>query len=159
MQNNKTRSFFCTRCIICLPFLFGFFFGESGVEKHLFCFFWFCLVSENTAQSNKNKKTRLRSLAADTSCELDVSWHDGDAFGVNGAQVGVLEEADEVGLGCLLEGQDGGGLEAQVSLEILGDLVDKALEWELADQQLGGLLVATDLAQGHGSMPVAVGLF
>jgi len=29
--------------------------------------------------------------------ELDVLRHDGDAFRVDGAEVGVLEEADEVG--------------------------------------------------------------
>ena len=41
---------------------------------------------------------------------------------MDGAEVGVLEEADEVGLGGLLEGEDGGGLEAEVGLEVLGDL-------------------------------------
>ena len=35
--------------------------------------------------------------------------------------------ADEVGLGGLLEGQDGRRLEAQVGLEVLGDLADQAL--------------------------------
>ena len=49
------------------------------------------------------------------------------------AQVGVLEQADEVGLGSLLEGQDGRGLEAQVGLEVLGDLADEALEGELRE--------------------------
>ena len=81
---------------------------------------------------------------------LDVLGHDGDALGVDGAQVGVLEEADEVRLGRLLEGEDGGGLEAEVRLEVLGDLADEALERELADQQLGGLLVLADLTERDG---------
>lgn len=46
---------------------------------------------------------------------------DRDALGVDGGQVGVLEERDEVGLGSLLEGHDGGRLEPQVGLEVLGD--------------------------------------
>ena len=56
---------------------------------------------------------------------------------MDGAQVGVLEQTHEVGLGGLLEGEDGGALEAQVALEILGDLADEALEGELTDEQVG----------------------
>ena len=77
---------------------------------------------------------------------------------MDGAQVGVLEEADEVGLGGLLEGEDGGGLEAEVGLEVLGDLADEALEGELADEELGGLLVLADLTKRDGTGAVAVGL-
>ena len=58
----------------------------------------------------------LSALAADAAGELDVLGHDGDALGVDGAEVGVLEETDQVRLGCLLEGEDGGGLEAKVRL-------------------------------------------
>ena len=93
----------------------------------------------------------LRALATDAAGELDVLGHDGDALGVDGAQVGVLEEADQVGLRRLLQGQDGARLEAQVRLEVLRDLADEALERQLADQQLGRLLVLADLAQGDGA--------
>merc|ERR1719422_317275 len=51
----------------------------------------------------------LGPLSADPPGELDVLGHDGDPLGVDGAQVGVLEEADQVGLGRLLEGTDGRG--------------------------------------------------
>ena len=85
----------------------------------------------------------LGALATDAAGELDVLGHDGDALGVDGAEVGVLEEANEVGLGRLLEGDDGRRLEAQVSLEVLGDLADEALERQLADQELGRLLGGT----------------
>ena len=77
---------------------------------------------------------------------------------MNGAQVGVLEEANEVGLRSLLKGEDGGSLEAQVALEVLGDLADETLEGELADEEVGRLLVPADLAEGDGSGAVAVGL-
>lgn len=49
---------------------------------------------------------------------------DGDTLGVDGAQVGVLKERDEVRLNRLLERTDSGRLEAEVGLEVLGDLTD-----------------------------------
>ena len=101
---------------------------------------------------------RLGALTADAAGKLDVLWHDGDTLGVDGTEVGVLEEANEVGLGCLLEGKDGRGLETKVSLEVLGDLADETLEWELADEELGGLLVPADLTESHGTWTVAVRL-
>ena len=58
---------------------------------------------------------------------------DGDTLGVDGAQVGILEERDEVCLNGLLESTDGGALEAQIGLEVLSDFTDKTLEGELAD--------------------------
>ena len=100
----------------------------------------------------------LGALPADAAGQLDVFGHDGDPLGVDGAQVSVLEQADQVGLAGLLESHDGGALEAQVGLEVLGDLPHQTLEGQLADQQLGGLLVPADLPQSHGTGPVAMGL-
>ena len=77
---------------------------------------------------------------------------------MDGAKVGVLEEANEVGLGGLLEGKDGRSLEAEVGLEVLGDLTDETLEGELADEEVGGLLVTTDLTESDGTGAVTVGL-
>lgn len=88
---------------------------------------------------------------------MDVLLLDGDTAGVDGAEVGVFEEGDEVGLDGLLEGADGGRLEAQVGLEVLGDFTDEALEGELADEQLGGFLVATDFTQSDGSYLLLAG--
>ena len=87
---------------------------------------------------------------------MDVLWHDGDSLGVDGAQVGVFEETDQVSLAGLLKGHDGRALETQVGLEVLGDFSDEALERQLADQQLGRLLVATDLTKGHGTGAVTM---
>ena len=89
---------------------------------------------------------------------MDVLGHDGDTLGVDGAQVGVLEQANKVGLGRLLEGEHGRALEAQVRLELLSDLTHQTLERELADEQLSGLLVAADLTESDGARSVAVGL-
>ena len=102
--------------------------------------------------------SELGTLPADTAGKLDVLGHDGDTLGVDGAQVGVLEETDQVGLAGLLESHDSRALEAKVSLEILSDLTDQALEGQLADEELGGLLVSPDLTEGHCAGPVPVGL-
>ena len=100
----------------------------------------------------------LSTLATDTAGQLDVLGHDGHTLGVDGAQVGVLEQTNQVGFAGFLQGHDGGALEAQVGLEVLGDFTDQALEGQLADQQLGALLVATDLTESDGTWPVTMGL-
>jgi hypothetical protein len=100
----------------------------------------------------------LGALATDAAGELDVLGHDGDALGVDGAQVGVLEQPDEVRLRGLLESQHRVALEPQVGLEVLGDLADEALERELADEQLRALLVFADLPERDGAGAEAVRL-
>ena len=77
---------------------------------------------------------------------------------MDGAQVGVLEESDQVSLAGLLQSHDGGALEAQVGLEVLGDFTDQTLEWQFPDEELGALLVPPDLSQSHGTGPVPVRL-
>ena len=99
----------------------------------------------------------LSALATDAAGQLDVLGHDGHALGVDGSQVGVLEQAHQVGLSSLLQGQHGAALEAQVGLEVLGDLTHQALEGQLADQQLRALLVLADLTQSHCTRAVSAG--
>ncbi len=77
---------------------------------------------------------------------------------MDGAQVGVLEERDEIGLDRLLQRTDGRRLEAEVRLEVLRDLTDQALEGELPDEQLRRLLVATDLSERDRAGLVPMGL-
>ena len=55
------------------------------------------------AKSEVQTAGRSRALATETAGELDVLGLDGDALGVDGGEVGVLEEGDEVGLGRLCE--------------------------------------------------------
>jgi len=100
----------------------------------------------------------LGALATDPPGQLDVLGHDGDPLGVDGTQVGVLEESHEVGLTGFLQGHHGGALEPEVGLEVLSDLPHQTLERQLANEELGGLLVAPDLPEGHGAGPVPVGL-
>ncbi len=77
---------------------------------------------------------------------------------MDGAEVGVFEETDEVSLSGLLEGEDGGALESEVVLELRSDLADESLEGELSDEELGGLLETSDLAEGDGAGSESVGL-
>ena len=100
----------------------------------------------------------LRAFTTDTASELDILGHDGNTLGVDGAQVGIFEKTNKVGLGGFLEGQDGRSLESKIRLEILGDLTNKTLEGQLADEKVGGLLVTTDLTKSNGSGSVTVGL-
>jgi len=104
------------------------------------------------------QERRLRALTTDAAGKLDVLGHDGHTLGVDGGEVGVLEKANQVGLSGLLEGKDGRALEAEISLEVLGNLTDKALERQLADEELSGLLVTADLAKGDSAGSVTVGL-
>ena len=84
-------------------------------------------------------------LSADPASELDVLGHYGDPLGVNGAEVGVLEETDKVSFTSFLKCHDSRALEPQVGLEVLSDLADQTLEGELANEQLCGLLIPEDL--------------
>ena len=77
---------------------------------------------------------------------------------MKGAQVGVLEKRNQVGLGGFLEGKNGHRLESKIFLEILGNLTDKTLERHLADEKIGTPPVLTDLAQGDGSGSEPVGV-
>jgi hypothetical protein len=100
----------------------------------------------------------LSTLATDPPGQLDVLGHDGDPLGVDGAEVGVLKEANQVGLAGLLQGHDSRALEPEVGLEVLGNLPDQALEGQLPDEELSGLLVSPDLTESNCARPVPVGL-
>ena len=125
--------------------------------ENRFRLFVVCGGSEKSHFVN-DETGHLSTLATDPAGKLDVLGHDGHTLGVDGAQVGVLEQTDEVSLAGLLEGHDGGALESEVGLEVLGDLTDQTLEGQLADEELGALLVPTDLTESHCAGPVTMGL-
>ena len=54
----------------------------------------------------------LGAFSADSTGELDVLGHDGDPLGVDGTQIGVLEQTDQIGLAGFLKGHHGRALEA-----------------------------------------------
>ena len=70
---------------------------------------------------------------------------------MDGAQVRVLVQKYQIMLRGFLQGKDGRSLESEVALEVLGNLTDQTLEGELADEEVGGLLISAYLTQGNGS--------
>ena len=101
----------------------------------------------------------LCSFSADSAGQLNVLGHDGDALSVDGTQVGVFKETNKVSLASFLKSHHSGTLETQIGLEILSDFSHKTLEGQLADQQLGGFLVTTDLTKSDCTRPVTMRLF
>ena len=47
----------------------------------------------------------LRILSSDSPGQLDIFGHDGDSPGMNGTQIGVFEQANEISLCCFLKTQ------------------------------------------------------
>ena len=74
-----------------------------GSDKSRYCNGW----QRHRKSAAAAAAVDLRALTADATGQLDVLGHDGDTLGVDGAQVGVLEQADQVGLARLLQGQHG----------------------------------------------------
>jgi hypothetical protein len=102
--------------------------------------------------------THLSTFTTDAACQLDVLWHNGDTLGVDGAQVGVLKETNQVGFTRLLKSQDSGTLESEISFEILGNFTYQTLEWQLPDEKFSALLITSDFTKGDGSWPVSMWL-
>jgi len=75
-----------------------------------------------------------RSLAAYSLRKMYVLRHNRHALGVDGAEVCVFEQTDEVGLCGLLQGRNGRRLEANVVDELLRDLSHQPLEGSLRER-------------------------
>jgi hypothetical protein len=99
----------------------------------------------------------LGTLSSNTTSQLNILWHDGDALGVDGAQVGIFEKTYQVSLASLLQSHDGGALETKIGLEILGDFTNETLEGQFADEEFGAFLVTPDFSKSHSSGPVTMG--
>ena len=100
----------------------------------------------------------LGKLSAKEAGQLDVIWHDCDPLSVNDTEVGALKQANQVGFASFLEGHDSGRLETEVGLDVLGDLTNKTLEGELADEVLSGLLIVPNFIESNSARAKMVGL-
>lgn len=99
------------------------------------------------------------ALASNAPGQMHVLGLDRDATGMQGAQVGIFKEADEVGLTCFLEGGEGFSAKPIVVLKvILCNLSHEALKRQLADEEVGALLVAANFAKGHRARAPSVWL-
>ena len=75
------------------------------------------VVALKKASEKDLERVGLSTFSPDTTCKLDVLRHDGDTLGVDGAQVGVFEQTDEVSLAGLLQCHDSRRLEAEIGLK------------------------------------------
>ena len=96
---------------------------------------------------------------------------------MDGSEVSVLEEGDEVSLSSFLEGHNSRRLEAEIGLIVysnqkqsaialiiirsrltLGNFTNKTLEGQLANEELSALLVATDFTKSDSTRTEAMRL-
>lgn len=77
---------------------------------------------------------------------------------MDGAEVGIFEQSDQVGFSSFLEGEDSRALESQVVLIVVSDFSDESLERKLSDEEFSGLLELSDFSQSDGTRSVSVGL-
>ena len=129
------------------------FFGHGTIETTSMRF----VVALKKANEKRNGDI-LSTLSSDATGKLDILRHDRHSLGVDGAQVRVFEKTHEVSLAGLLKSHDCRRLEAKIGLEVLGNLADKTLERQLADQKLSRLLVTTDFTKSDGTGTVTMGL-
>lgn len=120
----------------------------------------FGLLRETYKCPNKNKMRTLcvsgndlSAFTANSPCQLYIFWHDRDTFCVNGAQIRVFEQADQVSFRRFLKGTYSGALKTQIGLEILSDFTNQTLERQFPDEQLGRFLVSSDFSQGYSTRP------
>ena len=92
----------------------------------------------------------LRPLSPDLPCQLNILGHYCYPLCVYRVKVGVLKEAYQVCLQCLLQRHYRPTLKSDVYLaEVLSKFSHQSLEWQLPDEQFSGLLVPPNLSQGH----------
>ena len=68
------------------------------------------------------------AITSDSSCEHHVFSHDRLSLRVDGTQVSVFEDTNDVGFSGFLQRNDSLALEAQVGVKLLGDVLDESLE-------------------------------
>ena len=93
----------------------------------------------------------LRALAANATGQLHVLWEDGDTPSMDGAQVGVLKERNQICLCRLLQSHESRRLEVQFALVFLSNLSNQTHERKLAKEKLHAPLVPADLPESDGA--------
>jgi len=76
-------------------------------------------IKASLGSSNNSAAMDLSTLSSNTTSQLNIFGHDGHSLGVDSAQVGILEQANQIRFCGLLQGQNGGRLESKVAFEIL----------------------------------------
>ena len=83
----------------------------------------------------RNKSRWLRTLAANALSQFDVLGHDRHALGMDGAQICILQQSDNVCLRGFLQSTDCGRLKSKFRFDVAGDLSHQALEGKFANEK------------------------
>ena len=98
----------------------------------------------------KKKLDNSWSLSTYSPGQLEIFGHQSASLSVEGEQIGVLKHWSQVSLSCFLESEQSLRTEPDVFGVRTCDLFDYALEGPLSNEEVGGLLVLSDLLQ-HNS--------
>lgn len=93
----------------------------------------------------------MHAVASDAPGQIHVLLLHGAALGMNCAQIRVLEQADDVRFGGLLEGLQRLRLESKLVVHVDRDASHQSLEGSPRQKAVNGLLVALDLPQSDSS--------
>lgn len=98
------------------------------------------------------------SFTSNSSGKVEILSHNSNSSSVDGAEVGVFEQTNEVSFSGFLEGEDSLGLESDIVLHFHSNISDESLEGKLSDKQVSSLLVLSDFSQGDGTRSELMGL-
>ncbi|KAL9329731.1 hypothetical protein ACSQ67_004734 [Phaseolus vulgaris] len=101
-------------------------------------------VNPNPKYKKTKKQNKLSPFASDSSGELNILGHNCDPFSMNGTEVSIFKESNQVGLSGFLKSRNGTALESQIRFEVLCDFTNQTLKGEFSDQKLCALLVLPD---------------
>jgi hypothetical protein len=87
-----------------------------------------CVTPDLNPSLSRSFYSNLRAFPANTTCQLNVFWHNSYTLCVNCAKVGVFKKANKISLCCLLESEYSSSLETEITLEVLGNLTHQTLE-------------------------------
>ena len=105
-------------------------------------------VTKRIALQNSDYMAFLISLPSDSSGQLHISRHNGDALCVNCAQVRVLKKGNQVSLCGFLDGQDCHSLHSQMNSVRMKDFFYSAREGCFPYEKVRAFLVLADFSQG-----------
>jgi hypothetical protein len=117
-------------------------------------------VMVKTTQISKTKGFFfLGPFTSNALCKLDIPFHNGHTVRVDGTQVRILKQPNQVGFRSFLQSSNSRRLEAEIPPETRGNLTNESLKWQLSDEEICGLLVFPDFSEGHSTRPETMLLF
>ncbi|EPZ32224.1 HECT-domain-containing protein [Rozella allomycis CSF55] len=116
-------------------------------------------LRERLLTAIQNAEGFVAAFSADTSCQLNVFWHNGNTLSMDSAKVSIFKQSNEVSFSSFLKSTNSSRLETEISLEVLSNFTNKSLKWQFTDQKFSRFLVTTDFTKSDSSWSVTVSLF